>query len=110
MPASKISQFPRQIREELNHRLDISEKTRLILAWLNSLPEVQAVLRKHFKGEPVKKQNLTGWRTTGFQNWQLRQAALEFTQDALPEELDQAQLEKMSAKLIRCLQIRYAAL
>src|SRR5205823_10344533 len=63
-----------------------------------------------FKGESVKKQNLTRWRKSGFSNWLLRQAALDFTQDALPEELEQAQLEKMSAKLIRCLQIRYAAL
>ena len=44
MQISKIARFPRQIREQLNHRLDCSEKTRLILAWLNSLPEVQAIL------------------------------------------------------------------
>ena len=109
MRISKIARFPRQIREQLNQRLDSSEKTRLILAWLNSLPEVQAILAAEFAGEPVKQQNLDGWKKTGFRNWQLRQAALEFTQDALPDELDTSQLEKMSAKLIRCLQIRYAA-
>lgn len=109
MQTSKISHFPRPIREELNQRLDRAEKTKPLLLWLNSLPEVQAVLKEHFEGEPVKKQNLTGWKKTGLQNWQLRQAALEFTEDALPDELDQSALEKMSAKLIRCLQIRYAA-
>ena len=109
MQSSKISHFPRQVREELNRRLDKAEQTKVVLEWLNSLPEVQVALKEHFEGEPVKKQNLTGWKKTGFRNWQLRQAALEFTQDALPDELDTDELEKMSAKLIRCLQIRYAA-
>src|SRR5438045_486529 len=109
MQTSKISSFPRPIREELDRRLDRAEKTKPLLQWLNSLPEIQTVLKADFEGEPVKKQNLTGWRKSGFQNWQFRQAALDFTQDALPDELDPSELEKMSAKLIRCLQIRYAA-
>ena len=109
MQTSKISHFPRAIREELNRRLDRSEKTQTILQWLNSLPEVKAVLERDFAGEPVKKQNLTSWRKTAFRNWQLAQTALDFTENFLPEELDAAALEKMSAKLIRCLQIRFAA-
>ena len=109
MQTSKIAHFPRAIREELNRRLDRSEKTKPILQWLNSLPEVKAVLDKDFAGEPVKKQNLTSWRKTAFRNWQLAQTALDFTENSLPDDLDQSVLEKMSAKLIRCLQIRYAA-
>jgi hypothetical protein len=109
MQISKISRFPRHIREELNRRLDQSEPGKVVLHWLNSLPEVQAVLNAEFKGEPVKKQNLDNWKNTGLKNWQLTQTALEFTDDSLPEDLDTAALEKMSAKLIRCLQVRYAA-
>src|SRR5256714_233242 len=33
MQSSKISHFPRAIREELNRRLDRSEKTKPILQW-----------------------------------------------------------------------------
>src|ERR1043165_10310960 len=105
MRTSKIARFPRQIREQLNQRLDSSDKTRLILAWLTSLPEVQAILAAEFAGEPVKQQNLDGWKKTGFRNWQLRQAALEFTQDAPPDDIDTSQLEKIEANPIRCLKI-----
>jgi len=104
MQTSKISRFPRPIREELNRRLDVSEPGKLVLQWLNSLPEVHAVLHSDFKGETVSKQNLDNWKNTGLRNWQLAQTALELTNDSLPEDLDPAALEKMSAKLIRCLQ------
>jgi hypothetical protein len=78
---------------------------------LNALPEVQAVLEKDFKGEPVRKQNLYKWKKSkSYQSWLLRQTALQFTEDALPDDLDKAALDKMSDKLMRMLQIRYAAL
>ena len=110
MKTSKIASLPRNIREELNRRVDRSEKTRLTLAWVNSLPEVQAVLKENFEAEPVKQQNLSDWKMSpGYRNWHLAQSALAFTEDSLPDDLDQATIEKMSAKLIRCLQIRYAA-
>ena len=109
MQISKIARFSPQIREEVNRRLDRSEQHNRILEWLNSLPEVQALLKQEFDGEPVKRQNLQSWNKNGFRHWQLRQSALAFTEDSLPDDLDQATIEKMSAKLIRCLQIRYAA-
>ena len=109
MQISKISRFPRGIREELNRRLDRSEPGKVTLNWLNALPEVQAVLKAEFDGEPVKKQNLSDWKSSGFRNWQLRQSALDFAQDNLTDDLDPSLLEKMSAKLIRHLQLRYAA-
>ncbi len=106
---SKISRLPRQIRDELNRRLDNREQNKRLVQWLNSLPETQSLVAAEFAGQPISPQNLSDWKKSGLRNWQLRQAALEFTQDALPDELETAQLEKMSAKLIRCLQIRYAA-
>ena len=109
MQISKIARFSPQIREEVNRRLDRSEQHNRILEWLNSLPEVQALLKQEFDGEPVKRQNLQSWKKNGFRHWQLRQSALAFTEHSLPDDLDTAALEKMSAKLIHCLQIRYAA-
>jgi hypothetical protein len=109
MQPGKISHFPAHIREELNQRLDNGKKATPILTWLNSLPEVKAVLDQHFQGEPVKRQNLDAWKNSGFHNWQLLRSALSFSQETLPDDLDQSMLEKMSAKLIRYLQLRYAA-
>ena len=40
----KITHLPPEIREQVNHRLEQGETNKTILPWLNSLPEVQAVL------------------------------------------------------------------
>ena len=55
---SKIAQFPRHIRDELNRRLDNGQNGKPLLDWLNSLPEVQEILRKDFEGQPVNTPNL----------------------------------------------------
>jgi len=65
----KIARLPRNIRDELNHRLDNGEPGGRILEWLNALPEAQAVLASEFGGSPVNAQNLTNWRKGGFQLW-----------------------------------------
>src|SRR5436190_8394990 len=110
MQISKIASLARNIREELNRRAERSEKSSITLAWVNSLPEVQTVLKEHFGGEPIKQQNLYDWKqSSGYKNYVTRQSALDFMENSLPDDLDQSVLEKMSAKLIRCLQIRCAA-
>ncbi len=110
MQTAKIAKLPRHIREQINQRLDRSETDASIAAWLNTLPEVQAVLAAEFNGEPVKRQNVQSWKKHSFPNWQLAQSALTFTNDALPDDISTATLEQMSAKLIRYMQMRYAAL
>jgi len=45
----KIARLPRNIRDELNHRLENGEAARVILPWLNALPAVQAVLAAGFR-------------------------------------------------------------
>ena len=107
---SKIARLPRHTRNELNRRLDNGERDNSVLQWLNSLPEVQALLMTEFGGEPIKRQNLARWKKTGLRNWQLCQAALLLIQDTSVDDLDQSTVEKMGANLIRCLQLRYAAL
>src|SRR5882724_11483418 len=98
---SKISRLPRQIIEQLNRRLDSREQNKRLVQWLNSLPETHVTLAAEFDGKPISAQNLSGWKKTGFRHWQLRQTALQFTEESLPGELDQATLDKMSDKLLR---------
>jgi hypothetical protein len=65
----KIARLPRNIRDELNHRLEDGEPGARILAWLNALPPVQAVLSAGFGGGAVNAQNLSNWRMGGYQDW-----------------------------------------
>ena len=69
----KIARLPRTVREELNQRLERAETSSTLLPWLNTLPEVQEMLRTEFDGQPVSKQNLSQWRLGGFQEWLLHQ-------------------------------------
>src|ERR1035438_7957478 len=46
----KIARLPREIREQLNHRLQDGEIGKRLVDWLNSLPEVKAVLAGEFNG------------------------------------------------------------
>jgi hypothetical protein len=86
----KIARLPRTIRTQLNERLDQSEPSPELLQWLNALPEVQAVVKDHFDGFPISKQNLSQWRQGGFLEWlarsDLAHDAQEVTQ--LAEEMD----------------------
>jgi hypothetical protein len=82
----KIARLPRNLRNELNQRLANGEKSGPILAWLNALPEVQAVLFSEFCGSQINKQNLSNWRKDGYQHWlkqqDRRDLARELTENA----------------------------
>jgi hypothetical protein len=65
----KIARLPKLIRDELNRRLDNGADGPELLAWLNALPEVQAVLAEKFAGRPLSKQNLSDWRLGGYAEW-----------------------------------------
>src|SRR5437867_3557647 len=78
MKVGKIGRLPRELREQVNRRLQNDEPTASLLEWLNSLPEVKSLLAAEFGGCPVSKQNLSEWRQHGYRQWQMRQAALEF--------------------------------
>jgi hypothetical protein len=77
----KIARLPREIRQQLNERLERSEESPKILPWLNALPEVIAVINEDFDGVPVSKQNLSEWRQGGFQEWAARRDLREDAQD-----------------------------
>jgi len=78
----KIARLSREIRDELNRRLERSQPGPNILGWLNGLPEVRELLQEQFEGEPVSKQNLSQWRQGGFQEWLARQELWQAAVDA----------------------------
>ncbi len=73
----KIARLPREIRERLNRRILDGEKGKSLVAWLNSLPEVQAVMAGEFGGKPVREQNLSEWRQGGYRGWLAAEEARE---------------------------------
>jgi hypothetical protein len=74
----KIGHLPQALREELNERLEMKESAAKIAGWLNTLPEVRAMLAEHFGGAPFKQQNISEWSRGGYVEWQMRRAAMEF--------------------------------
>lgn len=107
----KIARLPREIRAELNRRLQDGEPGGPLLAWLNGLPAVTQVLARDFAGCVISKQNLCEWRTGGFAEWQARQEALgqarELAADAT--ELAAATDGRLTDHLATVLAARYAA-
>ncbi len=73
----KIARLPALVRKELNLRLDEGEEGTALVAWLNGLPEVRAVLARGFDGKDITEQNLTAWRQGGFRDWQRQQEAVD---------------------------------
>jgi len=68
----KIARLPRDIRDQLNQRLEQSEESPQLLAWLNALPETQKIVQNDFASVPISPQNLSQWRQGGFQEWLAR--------------------------------------
>ena len=73
----KIARLPRTVRAELNQRLENGEPAKLLVAWLNGLPEVQALVAAEFGGKAIREQNLSEWRKGGYRDWLVQQEALE---------------------------------
>ncbi len=73
----KIARLPHHLRDQLNQRLHNGEPGVDLIKWLNSLPEVQAVLAEHFAGVPISPQNLSEWNNGGFLDWLTTQELLE---------------------------------
>src|SRR3989442_9163358 len=107
----KITHLPPEIREQVNHRLEQGETNKTILPWLNSLPEVQAVLKADFDGVAISQQNLSEYNRHGFRDWQARQKALEFaaTLKADDSALQSILPSDLAEKLSRWVAVRYAA-
>src|SRR5208337_3372429 len=106
----KIARLPHQIREQLNVRMRNAEKAKPLLQWLNSLPEVQAVLAAQFGGVPILEQNLSQYRKRRYRDWLNQQEALVQVQPLVNQspESEPATLGKLSDRLASFLLTRYA--
>ena len=97
-PKGKIGRLPQAIQEQVNRRLENGEKARTLVAWLNALPEVQAMLAAEFAGQPVNEKNLSKWRKYGYKQWLWHQQALAMTQEMAspPNQLLQSVPDQMA--------------
>jgi len=66
----KIARLPKEIRDQLNRRLQNGEAGNQLVDWLNGLEEVQAVLKAEFESRPLNEQNLSDWRKGGYADWE----------------------------------------
>jgi len=53
--------------------------------WLNSLPEVRAILAAEFGGKPIREQNLSEWKKGGYREWLLQQESVEVARQLATE-------------------------
>jgi hypothetical protein len=90
----KIARFPAVVREELNQRLFNGEKCQQVIAWLNGLPAVQAVVNAEFAGQPVTPCNLSNWKATGYKAWREIREMREATAFLLREMPDMPEPER----------------
>ena len=72
----KIARLPLAIRNALGTRLQNGEPGKTLVAWLNTLPEVQQTMAAHFQGRPITQQNLSEWKQRGYLDWLRHQEAL----------------------------------
>ncbi len=76
----KIARLPLAVREELNRRLSEGEQGNKLVAWLNELPAVQAIVATEFGGKAIREQNLSEWKQRGYRDWLAKQEALEIAE------------------------------
>jgi len=106
----KIARLPNAIREQINLRLQDGGEGKKIAEWLNTLPEVTAIVAAEFDGQPINEPNLSHWRVGGYREWEEQQAALEtmlqFQSEAV--QLSQAGGPQVTEQLALCLTARLA--
>ena len=107
----KIARLPLSIRDQLNRRILDNEPGPSLLDWLNSLPEVQAVLAADFASQPISPSNLSHWKAGGHRDWLTRLDALTLARELQdPHALGHDALAGPFAdKFARWLSLRYAS-
>jgi hypothetical protein len=73
----KIARLPKDIREQLNRRMENGWRLVKLVKWLNALPEVKEVLREEFHGRAIIEQNISQWRDGGYADWLRHQGTQE---------------------------------
>ena len=77
----KIARLPLHIRTELNQRLSEGEPGLKLVAWLNRLEPVRSMLKDLSGPRTITEQNLSEWRSGGYQDWLRYEEARQFTED-----------------------------
>jgi len=101
----KIARLPKEVREELNQRLQNGEAAAPLIEWLNGLPAVQEMLKAEFDGRPINEPNLPDWRGGGYVDWEMKQEAELLRQtrlraDRLDEAVDGAEISDCLATVV----------
>ena len=107
----KIARLPREIRHQLNRRLQDGEPGNRLVAWLNGLPEARQALAAGFGGRAISEQNLSEWKSGGHQDWLARQETLACARELAAEagELAEAADGSLADHLATVLAARYAS-
>jgi hypothetical protein len=107
----KIARLPREVRTQLNRRLSEGEPGFRILEWLNSLPDVRAILHSDFASRDINHQNLSDWRNGGYTEWLSQQEALSELSELAANACEVAGVVngRISDHLATALAARYAA-
>jgi hypothetical protein len=90
----KIGRLPEELQGQLNRLILAGASDTKLLPWLNSLPEVRAILERDFGGQKITRRNLTAWKTRGYQLWFAEEnAVLDVAEHFLKEQHARAQPE-----------------
>jgi hypothetical protein len=109
----KIARLPRDIRSQLNTRLQDGAQGKQLVRWLNSLPEVKKVLAQFFHSRPINDQNLTEWRQGGYEDWLAHQDILAQSLELAANQEDlqtAAPGQSLTDHLTNALAFRYGAI
>ena len=108
----KIGRLPRTVREQTEPPpRRMAKQGGQLSAWLNSLPEVRAVVAREFGGQPISKQNLSEWRNSGYADWLRQQEALDMARQLAADagELQPAGAPPLADQMAVWLTARYLA-
>lgn len=106
----KIARLPRAVREQLNQRLRDGEEGKKLVAWLNTLPELNDLVTNEFGGKAIRQQNLSEWKKGGYREWLAHQEAIEVAEKIAEDALhwDQKNEAPLTDRLSFWLASRYA--
>src|ERR1700677_583058 len=84
----KIGHLPYEIRCQLARGIQEGVPGIRLVAWLDSLPEVQTILLEDFGGRPINQQNFSKWKIRGYPDWLQEQVFARYTRDVLARQIE----------------------
>jgi hypothetical protein len=107
----KIARLPREIRDQLNRRLQDGEPGVRLVEWLNGLEPVRQILAQDFGGREISEQNLSEWKQGGYEEWAARQETLACAREVAADakELKGIAEGSLADDLATIVTARYAA-